>query len=167
MVCRYELGVLDVRSDNLAALATMRDVLAKFATASRHQVRVSVTVHPEAAAHLCQVTWPRLEYLRSLESKGRLMDALIEIRDMDGGVENLSAVHQVVLNNQEAIREQLAELPVEMRYFRKMVCDLHVAFHRFQGGSAPKAAQLRLAQSLEDISAITLDDLIDIIQSEV
>lgn len=39
VVCKYRQGACEVRSDNLAALAVMREALARQATAARQQVR--------------------------------------------------------------------------------------------------------------------------------
>ena len=108
MVCTYKQGICVIRSDNLAALAVIREVLARLATAARQQVRISVSMHPDAAQHLCQMTWPRLEYLRGLETRARIVEALKELQMMDGDVTYLSPEHQQALQRADDIREQLA-----------------------------------------------------------
>jgi hypothetical protein len=122
-------------------------------------------MHPDAAAHVCRMTWPRLEYLKTLESRARLSDALVEIRDMDEGMQNLGPEHRAVLEHGDAIRNELRRMPTELAFFQSMVLDLHVAYHRFQGGTVPKRAQQRLRESLEDLSELGLDDLIETIQA--
>lgn len=73
---------------------------------------MSASLHPAAARHLCQITWPRLEYLRNLEAKGRMADALKELQMMDGDISYLSAEHRQVLERAESIKEQLSLVSV-------------------------------------------------------
>jgi len=173
LTAEYGPGLVKLRSDSLAALATAREVVARAASKKGKPVRLSVRVADGAARHLAARAWPRLERLRDLERQGRLSRAVAEVAAAEGltgalvsgpgaglgGGGLFAPARLALLRNAAAIEGGLAAAPAERRYFGRLCRQAHLAGHRLQGAPVPRGEAARLAGRLADPSGLTLEEL--------
>ncbi|CAG9460597.1 unnamed protein product [Pedinophyceae sp. YPF-701] len=161
----YANGVLTFHSDNLTTLAVARDFITGLVTDQKQRVQISIEVHPQAVPHLCALIWPRFEMVQALQANAALVEALQEIRAMDGTAANFHPDHLDVLEHADAIKRQLERMPAVKGGMVDMLRDLHVSYHRFMGSGAPAGRQ-RLLQELLNSGKVTRETLVNAVMDE-
>lgn len=77
---QYQANGAKFRSDSVSALAILRESLTREATKHNQRVNLGFISNNKSMEHNLQLFWPKLEYLRSLENKMQVTEALQELK---------------------------------------------------------------------------------------
>lgn len=77
---QYRANDAKIRSDSVSALAIMRESLTREATKHNQRVTLGFVSNSRSMEHNLHLLWPKLEYLRSLEHKMQVTEALQELK---------------------------------------------------------------------------------------
>jgi Bardet-Biedl syndrome 7 protein len=135
LIVECRKGLASFRSDNVSALAVLKDCVTRDATAKKIRVDVASDINPASVARAIDLLHPMLERLLKLALQVKLTEALRELQVQEEDTSYLSADLVEILENEKDIQEEFREQPRRLDFIRAVAVKLYVDRWRLEGRS--------------------------------
>eukprot|EP01116_Phalansterium_solitarium_P024352 TRINITY_DN88_c6_g1_i1.p1 TRINITY_DN88_c6_g1~~TRINITY_DN88_c6_g1_i1.p1 ORF type:complete len:780 (+),score=342.34 TRINITY_DN88_c6_g1_i1:136-2475(+) len=156
LVCQYSDGQCVCRSESLLTLSTLKEFISKQATDAGSKYNVSIAVNKESVNYVLDLLHPQLERQLELSRKMKLLEALKELKQHNGGQDSqpdlafLSSDYADMLANADQIAADYKMQPRQIGFYYGFIVDLYIAVQRNRGDiscslDSPGVVELRKA----------------------
>lgn len=133
LLCTYRRGEATFQSDSVSAIAILKEVITKEATARKILVNLTFDINEDTVPGFLRLVHPKLDKQLALARKVELISSVEEIKMQETDLSWLSPEYQEVLENTEQIQKEFKERPRALEYLSGIVTDLFVDKHKFRG----------------------------------
>jgi len=133
LVVEYRNEAASFRSDSVSALAILKEVVSREATARRIQVRDAFQYEAATVAGFLRLLHPHLLRQLKLARQVELIDAIKEVHMQEADRAWLFPEYADVLRNAEALRAEFKDRPRALEFLSGIITDLFVDQHKFKG----------------------------------
>jgi len=145
----YRKNEIVFESDSPSAVAIAKEMISRLATARRIQLEETLEAREQSVECFLSLIRGKLEHLLSLARKVDIVDAIMEIAQLEGDNSWLSAEYRAILDSQETVKQEFKDRTRALEYLTGIVTDLFVDWHRLRGVEAkhriPQLQQVILA----------------------
>lgn len=148
LACQYKKGEAHFQSDNICALAVLKEVISREATQRKTQVSVNTDIKEESLMSCLEMLHPKLEYQYTLAKHFKLIEPLKEISMQEANLDFLSPEYRSILERADTIQAEFKLHPKNLEYLNGIVTNLYVDKAKFKGSDARQEVPM-LMQVLE------------------
>ena len=123
LLCRYKRGEAEFESDNLSALAILKDFITSEATSRKIAVRILSDPKHESVARTLTLLHDKILYQCKLVERMKQLEALREIELQETDTSFLSDEYKEVLASASSIEKECKSQPQRMEYLRNFGCE--------------------------------------------
>lgn len=131
--CVYKKGEATFRSDNMSTISVLKEVLSKEAAQKKTAVKITHELNDATISHVLGLIFPKLEGQLMLAKNVQLIEALQEIKVHEEDTSFLSPQCQIILENAEAMQDELKQQPCIIERLYALVTDLYMDRASFKG----------------------------------
>lgn len=137
LVCSYSGGKASFKSDSPSAIAILKTVITKAATAASVKITPNVVVHKDSVNHVLNMLKDDLATQLSLERKVELAKPLMELQTQEGQMDFLFPEYQEILEKKDTYAEQLKTSKNHLRFLRAILVRLFEDKYKLRGRRPP------------------------------
>ncbi|KAG2526563.1 hypothetical protein JM18_004329 [Phytophthora kernoviae] len=137
LVCRYSKGEASFSTPSVSAIAILKEIITKEATARKATLNISLDIKKESVPVMLGYLRPLLDAKHALSSQVKLIDGLKELQlHEDDYSAWMAPEYQNILENSEKILAEFKLSPKALNYLAGILTDLYVDLCKFRGTSA-------------------------------
>mmetsp|Transcript_26862 Transcript_26862/g.33595 ORF Transcript_26862/g.33595 Transcript_26862/m.33595 type:complete len:726 (-) Transcript_26862:330-2507(-) len=133
LITEYRKESAVFKSDSVSAIAILKEVISREATARRIQIRDTFQYEPQSIAGFLKLLHPHLQRQLQLARQVELIDAIKEIHMQEDDNQWMFEEYCEILKNADAIRAEFKDRPRALEFLSGIITDLFVDQHKFRG----------------------------------
>jgi len=165
MEARYSKGSAVFRTDCVATMRILKEVLSSEATNRKIHLAITTDVQDASLPHVLSLVDRRLSVQHALATQVRLVEPLREIQQQEGTVDFLAPDLRHVIDNADSIKREYEEQPRRLSFLHGLVHDTYVSKWQLKG--YPSVSRERLEELTAILNNYNLEVLISFFQEPI
>lgn len=130
---RYSKGTGVFRSDSIATISVIKDMVTREATARKINISINVDVKDETFPRFLELIHPKLSFQHSLTQQVKMVEPLREVQLQEGSTSFLAPELQMVLKHASEIQQQFELQPQRLAFLHNIVVSAYRHKWRLRG----------------------------------